>query len=129
MATGNVHMRYSGPLFQGHPAGVIDQAIKDAIEDALARGEELVKEQLYPGHGLVTGHYRRSVRGERTDSRHGRVHDSQVVYGPWLENGGGRFRGYAMFRNAKQQLEREVPRMLERRVRQAADRLNGGVGL
>jgi hypothetical protein len=126
-----VRMNYVGPLFDGRAPGIIDGAIKDAIDEALGRGEELVKEQLYEGHGVVTGHYRRSVRGERDDSRHGTVHDSQVVYGPWLEgvssrNASGRFRGYSMFRNARQQLEREAPRILEHNIERAVSRLNGG---
>jgi len=125
----SVQIRVSGPVFGPGAAAIVEDAVRETIGDILARGEELVKEQLYPGHGLVTGHYRRSIRGERTDSQHGRIHDSNVIYGPWLEgvgsrNSSTRFRGYSMFRNARQQLDREAGRMLQHRIDQAVGRLN-----
>lgn len=118
----------TGPFFtQG--AKPVQQAIEDTIRDIVEQGEKVVKAQLYPGHGLITGHYRRSVIGEMQDSRHGRIHDSDVVYGPWLEgvssrNQSSRFKGYAMFRNATQQLQRESGTILKKHLSRAMQRLN-----
>ena len=61
---------------------------------------------------------------------HGRIHDSKVVYGPWLEgigsrNAKSRFKGYAMFRNAKQQLEKLKAGIVNNRIAQAVKRLGG----
>ncbi len=119
----------SGALFR-LGGGPIQDGIKDAIIDMVARGEILVKEQLFPGHGLVTGHYRRSVHGELEDSRNGVIHDSNVIYGPWLEgtssrNASTRFKGYAMFRRSRQQLDREKGDIVGRRMSKAARKLNG----
>ena len=129
MAVG-VRIVTSGALFR-LGGGPISKAIEDAIIDIVARGEELVKEQLKPGHGLVTGHYRRSIHGELEDSRHGVIHDNKVIYGPWLEgtssrNASTRFKGYSMFRRARQQLDREKNDIVSRQMRKAVGRLNGG---
>jgi len=118
----------SGSLFRlgGAP---IAAAIEATILDALARGEELVKVQLTPGHGVDTGTYRAGVLGELISSRHGEVHDSEAIQGTWLEgtssrNKTTRFKGYAMFRQARQQLERETDGFLKKRIRDAVGRLN-----
>ena len=119
----------SGPLFTGSHHEIED-AVRDTIRELIERGEQKVKAQLYPGHGLISGHYRRSVVGEMADSRHGRLHDSNVIYGPWLEGVGSRnettrFKGYAMFRNAPEQLQREARGILQKHMRRAAQRLGG----
>jgi hypothetical protein len=120
-----VEVRLRGPLLEGRAPGIIQNAIKLAVTDLTAEGERNVKLQLYPGHGYLIGHYQGSIHGEPiAGTLHGRIHDSEVVYGPWLEgvssrNEQTRFKGYAMFRNATQQLERMKGGILEHRVRQA----------
>jgi hypothetical protein len=123
-----VEVKLHGPLLKGRAPGIINDAIKAAVGDLAAEGETGVKKQLYPGHGLISGHYRRSIHGETSAAFHGRIHDSEVVYGPWLEgvssrNQTTRFKGYAAFRNATQQLERKKGTILEHRVRQAIGRM------
>jgi hypothetical protein len=118
----------SGPVFR-HGGAPIRRAVRDTIRDLVAKGEREVKTQLYAGHGVDTGHYRRSVHGEATSDLHGTIHDSRVVYGPWLEgvssrNQRSRFKGYRMFRNAKQRLERLKVSFLNRRIQQAVRKLN-----
>ncbi len=120
----------SGALFR-LGGGPVSDAIDRAVGDVLARGEELIKLDLYPGHGVITGQYRRGVRGELTRVRHGTIHDSNAVQGPWLEgtssrNQSTRFKGYAMFRRAGQQLQREARDMTRARIRAATRTLNGG---
>ena len=106
----------------GAPGG---QGIGDSCEGRVGLGGREGKLQLYSGHGVLTGHYRRSIFGDVLSSRHGIVHDSKVVYGPWLELGGGRFKGYAMFRNARQKLERVKGDLVKRQVAKAVRRLGG----
>lgn len=118
-----------GPLFAKGGAPV-QKAIRDTIQDVVERGEEMVKAQLYPGHGLVTGHYRRSIHGEvRASGNEGRIHDSDVIYGPWLEgvssrNDRTRFKGYSMFRKSKAALDKAVPRLLQKHIDRAVRELN-----
>ena len=128
MVTPSVRVILRGPVLNGQAPPIIKEALGGAISDLTAEGERQVKLQLFPGHGLVTGHYRRSIHGEVSASLHGRVHDSRVVYGPWLEgvstrNQATRFKGYFMFRNAKQQLGRIAGAVLQNRVTKALQRL------
>ena len=142
-----VTVKLSGPFFRENVPLVIGAALRAAVGDVVAEGERAVKLQLYPGHGLRKGRYRGSIHGETTSvgagvalaaagvtsgqffaSPHGIIHDSHVIYGPWLEgvssrNETTRFKGYAMFRNAKQQLERKKRGILEHRIQQALRRL------
>ena len=124
-----VQIRLSGPLFRaGTSQRVIDRAVDRTISELVAEGEKRVKQQLYKGHGVLTGFYRRSIHGELLDSRHGIIHDSKVIYGPWLEgtsrrNQTTRFKGYAMFRNATQGLQEIAPRLLNKHMARAAREL------
>lgn len=129
MANARIAVKFAGPLFVGSPTLVAGDILNAAVGDAVAEGEREVKTQLYYGHGLETGHYRRSVHGEVVGTAHGVIHDSNVVYGPWLEgvssrNARTRFKGYAMFRNAYQKLERIARDLLRRRVERGLRRLN-----
>ena len=80
--------------------------------------EDRVKGQLWKGHGVVTGHLRRSVSGElvkdlvaQTDA--GAVRQgANVIYASWIEgtsrrNRTTKFKGYRMFQNARKQLDAE----------------------
>ena len=58
----------------------------------------------------------------------GVVHDSGIIYGPWLEgvssrNDATRFKGYRMFRNAVQDLNRIAPTILRRHLTKAARKI------
>ena len=127
-------VRISGPFFRlGFSAAA--KAVTDSIRELVNEGEKAVDVQLYPGHGFRTGHYKRSVHGELRDSyhgdikSHGGIDDTGVVYGPWLEgvssrNARSRFKGYRMFRNAYQRLERIKDAVVRKHIGRAAERLN-----
>lgn len=123
-------VKYSGPFFLPGAAGKAQEAVQKTVADLTIEGERQVKLQLTPGHGVESGHYSRSVHGEMTASMHGIITDSNVVYGPWLEGVGSRnrttrFKGYAMFRKAYQQLEKLAGKILQDRVNELTRRLGG----
>ena len=66
-----------------------------------------------------TGYYRSRINSDVTATQ-GLVHDSNVIYGPWLEGIGSRnattrFKGYHHWRRTVQYLEQEEgPAILER---------------
>ena len=67
----------------------------------------------HPDRYTPTGNYRRSINGRMVGSMHGEVHDSGIVYGPWLEgvssrNNATRFKGYAAFRRATQDVDQKT---------------------
>ena len=119
-----------GPLLKGNGPKEVHEALSKAIVDLATEGQMQVRQQLYVGHGRITGHYRGSVHAELTDSLHGRIHDSGVVYGPWLEGVGSRneksrFKGFAMFRNAKQALEKLKEGIVQKRIHEVVKKLGG----
>ena len=132
MATGpGVTILTSGPLFT-RGSGPVREAGKNIVADLVEKGEREVKLQLFPGHGLVTGNYRRSINGEIVRDLNGLVHDSNVVYGPWLEgvssrNQRSRFKGYHMFRNARQTVQRIAKGVANKRIAEAVRKLGGGL--
>ena len=133
MAGPGIGVALSGPVFRVGAALVVRQMGRKTVADLVAYGEREVKLQLRPGHGLLTGNYRRNINGEILANGNGLVHDNNVVYGPWLEgvsrrNASTRFKGYRMFRNAQQKVDRRSGRFLKNRVGQGVSKLNGGFG-
>ena len=129
MVSLSLTFKTSGPLFDGRAKRAMQAATKSAISELVALGETLVKKDLRPGHGLITGHYRRSITGEMKSSTLGIVHDRNVVYGPWLEgtssrNKTTRFKGYRMFLKATGQVEKKKKPVLMTHLKRAKGKMN-----
>jgi hypothetical protein len=101
----------------------VDKQLVKALNKGITRmalvSEERVKSQLWKGHGVVTGHLRRSISGElvrdlvaQTDA--GAVRQgANVVYATWIEGTSKRnkttsFKGYRMFDKARRKLKGEL---------------------
>lgn len=110
----NVHQR--GPLFDGRAEHAL-RAFPDEVEKELAQeANRRVHKELHRVLKHPTGYYESRVRAEPFASRW-RVHDSRVVYGPWLEGTGSRnrttrFKGYHHWRKVKALMERDAPRLV-----------------
>lgn len=107
LATGYVDAR--GALFDGTALRDVAAMMLD-VEDALANsGVEFVQYQLAANLKNPTGYYQSQIHVARQNQEN-IVTDGGVVYGLWLEGVGSRnypatrFRGYASFRRATQQL-------------------------
>lgn len=77
-----------------------------------------------------TGYYESRVVADLT-SHPPAVHDSGVVYGPWLEGIGSRnattrFKGYHTFRRIAQRMNGQVVSVVGPIMSRAVSRLNGG---
>ena len=107
-----------GNLFNPAADKHLLRGINQGIASMALVSEDRAKGQLWKGHGVVTGHLRRSISGElvrdlvaQTDA--GLVRQgANVVYASWIEgtsarNSTTRFKGYHMFRNARKELENE----------------------
>ena len=73
----------------------------------------------------------RSINGQIVRDLNGIVHDNNVVYGPWLEgissrNDQTRFKGYRMFRNARQKVGEIAKAVAKKRINEAVRELGGG---
>lgn len=107
-----VDVTVSGPLFDGRAAAALDAF---EIAAAAAVGDMAymeVRAELSRNLRNPTPFYESRVMHDRASSTgYGRVHDSDVIYGPWLEGTGSRnspvtrFKGYRSFRTATQRAD------------------------
>lgn len=126
----DVDVRFEGPLFDGRA-----QAAMPLIADAVAEGlgKEGKRRVLVGLDGTLrrpTGFYRSRVALYGPVGGQARVHDSMVIYGPWLEGTGSRnrttrFKGYRNFRNATQTLQAAAVPLAENIIAQHLHRLGG----
>lgn len=141
MSSVDVQVTLSGPFWKSAP-GDVGRMLSGAVQELVEKGEEHLGEMLRPrpagvylsvaeaGRGKAsTGHYRRNVHGEMRGSLLGRLHDSNVIYGSWLEgtssrNQTTRFKGYSSFRRTHQWLEGQKERVVQAHVGRWLRRMN-----
>lgn len=108
----------SGPLFNaGTTRRVVDGFLDEATREVANQGLANVQLLLDRSIRNPTPYYETQIVVQRmADSRV--VHDRGIVYGPWLEGTGSRnrttrFKGYASFRRATQQLQLQAPGLVD----------------
>jgi len=121
-----IAFKTSGPFFAAGMPAKVTSMIQNAVEEMTELGEQKLAGPgdhfLQPRPGGVylsvgaaakgkasTGNYRRSIH-KALGNLFGRIDDSKVVYGPWLEGTGSRnettrFKGYSSFRRTTQFME------------------------
>ena len=128
----DVKISTQGSLFRPNAPQIVRSEMTDYQKRIGLAGQRIIRQRL--GHVLKhpTGHYEsridyrvvtRNVGGSLTE-----LHDSGVIYGPWLEgvssrNHQTRFKGYATFRKSLQDLERMSEAELEQTAREMAREL------
>lgn len=103
--------------------------MRDIDTDLGSAGVELVRNQLDQSLQNPTGFYRSRIMFTR-NTKGATVTDDGVIYGPWLEGTGSRnkttkFKGYASFRKATQQLNQSASMLIQRTVDRYVRQLNG----
>ena len=119
----------SGPLFSPSVGRIVSDAVRDINQDLVRRGEELLQDDLYPGHGYETGAFSRSVHGAVRESQHGVIYTTMPHIGAWLEgvsslNDRTRYRGIQIFKQATQELDRDARRIGEDGAKRLVRRLS-----
>ena len=142
MVTIHVEIKAQGPMFEGERANaIVEKAVDRGIAELVQLGEQRLDMLLKPRPAGVylsvseakrgqasTGHYGRSIHGVASHL-HGRIDDSGVEYGPWLEgvssrNETTRFKGYHSFRRVGQSLEKDAGKVLKAHMDKAIKELN-----
>jgi len=100
----------TGPLLDANVSATLKRGIRAGIFDVAAEVTGTVQEQLYAGHGWVTGRLRGSIGARQFSDlgyevRSGAITGEPLVYAYWVETGKRRglqtrFRGYQMFQRA-----------------------------
>ena len=117
MAEVGFEIRQTGPLFdKDMPQNLIEAVNSGLLELALIEGSNNVKDQLYEGHGFVTGNLKNHIGADIVDDLVAQVdagrnrYGANLVYAAWIEGVGkrnprSRFKGYKMFENARKRIE------------------------
>ena len=109
MAT-SITITKTGPLLDANVSATLKRGIRAGIFDVASEVVGTVQEQLYGGHGWVTGRLRGSIGARQFSDlgyevRSGAITGEPLVYAYWVETGKRRglqtrFRGYQMFQRA-----------------------------
>jgi hypothetical protein len=118
MAAGTHELvEFSGPLLEGRAPIILDEYMKANLALIANLAEDAVQQELDVVLQNPTGFYRSQI-SSTVRSGVGRtlpdvvVHDSGVIYGPWLAGTGSRnapvtrFKGYTHWRKASQRMEK-----------------------
>ena len=131
----NQAVKLIGPIFApGKPERVISEAQIEVVKELAKEGRTLVRKQLRPGHGFLTGELSRKIQA-RTIKRGrsagtGSVNPTRKLRGRanWIESGRShrptRFRGFHVFKTGEEQLQRKAVRIANGRVKIAVRKLN-----
>jgi|TARA_R110001599_G_scaffold11638_3_gene55138 hypothetical protein len=109
--------KQTGPLFdKDMPKNLIEAVNSGILELATIEGSNEVKDQLYEGHGFITGNLKNHIGADLVDDLVAQVdagrnrYGGNLVYAAWIEGIGkrnprSRFKGYHMFENARKRIE------------------------
>ena len=105
------------PYADGRARRIAREGVGRIVERLALQGEAFTKEQMYPGHGVATGHLRRNVSGRRLGATLTGVVDftggvgREVVYAPYVND------RYDLLDNTVRRLEQvSVDRMVEEEI-------------
>ena len=117
MAAVGFEIKQTGPLFdKDMPQNLVEAVNSGLLELALIEGSNYVKDQLYEGHGFVTGNLKNHIGADlvgdlvaQVDAGRNR-YGANLVYAAWIEGIGkrnprSRFKGYKMFENARKRMD------------------------
>ena len=117
MAEVGFTFKQTGPLFdKDMPQNLVEAVNSGILELATIEGSNEVKDQLYEGHGFVTGNLKNHIGADLVDDLVAQVdagrnrYGGNLVYAAWIEGIGkrnprSRFKGYHMFENARKRIE------------------------
>ena len=136
MAAVGFEIKQTGPLFdKDMPQNLIEAVNSGLLELALIEGSNNVKDQLYEGHGFVTGNLKNHIGADIVDDLVAQVdagrnrYGANLVYAAWIEGVGkrnprSRFKGYKMFENARKRIDGNQP-MRDKYIGRAIERAFG----
>jgi hypothetical protein len=129
----DVEVDLDGPLFSSlQRNAAVDAFIAEAAEDVTNQLYANVMTNLNESIQQPTPYYETQIDIDRNGDGGGRVHDNDIVYGPWLEGTSARnrarpgFPGYRSFGRAYDEVKGQVPRIVQAALQRAIRRLGGG---
>lgn len=131
-------VQISGPLFSPFAGQIIDDYMRSNMDFIATLGEDAAIEEMTDvfqnpsplGSGGYRDHVKAVARSSSGASADVVIHDSGVVYGPWLAGTGSRnattrFKGYSHWRRTAQRMEELAPQVMVSTLRQLVRKLGG----
>ncbi len=128
-------VQISGPLFDGRAPQIVDDYMQANMKTIADTAEATVRSELDAVLQNPTGFYKSQIKSaarfNQTATYDVVVHDSGVIYGPWLAGTGSRnapatrFKGYIHWRKAAQRMEELAPRVMIGTLPQLVRKLGG----
>lgn len=121
---------FNGAFFDHRGEHDLDEYGRAVLDTLSRQGYAIVMTNLNRSIKHPTPYYETQVRIEDRPPWAKSINDRGIIYGPWLEgtsprNITTRFKGYASFRRAGQQLEREKVGLIRWETERVVARLNG----
>lgn len=111
-----------GPLFDGRTDAAISAGASDAVWEIAKVGRGMLGVEFLWTFKNPTGYYESQTIAERVTPELAIIHDSDVVYGPWLEGIGSRnypvtsFKGYSNWRRVRNMLAKAAKPIAEKAI-------------
>jgi hypothetical protein len=120
----------TGPVFEGKATEEVKRFLIDAEQTLANAGMRFVLDVTAARFKTRTPVYETRVQVRALNTNRLEVWDQGIVYGPWLEGTGSRnaisrFKGYRMFRIAKNRLDTERSTLLREPIQRLMRGLNG----
>ena len=128
----DVRISTRGSMFREHAPQLVRSEMTDYQKRIGLVGQRLIRKRFKSLVQHPTGHYESRIDyrvvTRNVGAAYTELHDSGVIYGPWLEgisrrNRVSRFKGYASFRKSLQDLEQMSVAELEQAAREIAREL------
>jgi hypothetical protein len=108
-----------GPIFRGEAPAVMARTEERVLDELADTGKNMVVGHLIQVIRQPTPYYWTQIAISDRATHDRLIHDSKVVYGPWLEgvserNQTSRFKGYHTFRLMAQDLQNRAPAIADR---------------
>lgn len=99
-----VYVRMTGPILEGQAPAIVEAMTVSTVAEIADYAKFEVLMQLHQVLQHPTGYYESQITDQTLSPTMHRIHDNNVIYGPWLEGIGSRnypatrFKGYRTFR-------------------------------
>lgn len=123
-------IRATGPLLDGSITVDMDAFCDEVAQQVGLETRDAVRQLGMSQYQQPTGYYSSHVLARRDSPGQTTVHDSLVVYGPWLEgvgsrNATSRFKGYRTWRMTYQRMRGQAPIIAVRVLKRYLPRWGG----
>lgn len=118
-----------GPIADGTAGDILHEWLNDAKRHIADYAVRQLRATAMDKTGRATGHYQQEIKTDLLGYGDLLIRDP-VVYGPWLEgtsqrNRSTRFKGYHLWRNARDVTQREAGRIAEELLPPYLERMGG----